>query len=77
MKRWTPIRIEWTDAVRVEEGWHQPRSHETEGCVTVGMLVEETKKAVTVALSRDPVSGDVCSTITIPRNAIAEMRELR
>jgi len=79
MKRWTPVQIVWNDAHSGVEGWtsfdhaqHAPRC-----IVSVGMLIKDSQKGVTIALSHDPAADTIEATGFIPRACIVTMTELR
>lgn len=71
------VRIEWFDSC-VTSGWQNTPSKKhckPPKCITVGMLLHDTKDFVTVVQSTSS-SDHVDCFITIPHCVITEIREL-
>lgn len=76
--QWDPVIVEWVDSAGCDDDWHEvpEGGHPIRGCVTVGMFYSRTDEALTVVGSRDPVSGLVRSSLTIPVASVTSIRRL-
>lgn len=71
------VRVEWVDSTG-ENGWQFVNQLE-EGslkAVSVGFLISETKKSVTIASSFHAGCNQVNAPMTIPKVAISKMSRL-
>ena len=68
------VYVEWEDS-STTFGWHEEHDDEPLVIQSVGILVREGKKSVTLSTSR-AVNGDYVDQITIPRRAIRTMRKV-
>jgi hypothetical protein len=62
---WTPIR----DVIETME------EHSTFKCFTIGWLVHEDEKSITVAHTVAPVNNSVNEPMTIPKSAILDRKD--
>ena len=70
------VVLEWMDACG-KHGWTDVKDAASiTRIVSVGLLVKETKKAITISTSYSPQFGQVDSPMTIPRTAIKKMKKL-
>ena len=74
------VRVDWLDS-SMTEGWHGMNFDAqlkpvVSKCVTVGRLLANTKKAVTLAGSWGTHPDQACAVMTIPRCAIRSIVEL-
>lgn len=70
--------IEWDDAYSYG-GWHEPSPERDRvaRCVTIGLVLLDNDKQVTVAQNVSLTSGNVGDTLTIPRACIKRIRHLK
>lgn len=72
-KKIKPVRVDWVDSIGAD-GWHDHQPSDM-SCVTVGMLYNETKHSVVIALNRSAYKhGDY---IEIPKVAIKSITKLK
>ena len=78
LKRWEPILLEWTDSSGPTGGWAHYSDNELKlsRCVTVGQMRKQTKRAITLQLSRDKQHGGGDGLITVPVFAITKFVRL-
>jgi hypothetical protein len=74
--RWTPVRVSWVDSFRGQFEWGPMEPAKLGVCTSVGMLRKNTAKSLTLVQSRDGVTNDVLSAITIPWCAVLSVTEL-
>lgn len=74
------LYIEWYDAVGGEDGWvslTSVKKCEPALIKSCGILLKETKKYVTLALSIDTQHDNVAGFIVIPKKWIKKIKELK
>ena len=76
-----PVEIHWVDSHSYEGVWHDPDdlSDQPVACVSWGVIVNESKAAVTIAghVASDENNDHQCSgEMTIPRSAIVSTKQL-
>lgn len=77
-KNLKPYIVEWDDPATVGR-WRdiaQAREETASRCVSVGFLVEKTKKKIVLSLSYDEECRHVSDTIVIPRGVVRSCRRL-
>jgi hypothetical protein len=78
MKRFKKMHVKWLDSAIRAPGWELRRKTTPippVPCETVGFVVDETKKYITLALSINPVQ--VWARTTIPKCCITKMKRLK
>ena len=69
------LYIEWIDAFSTDEWCEKEELEEEELCFSVGWLIDENKKYITIATS---VNGeDGCGYISIPKGCIIKKHRIR
>ncbi len=68
------VFIEWEDSCTTQ-GWGQPEKDETSLIRSAGILVSQTKKAVTISSSKSQ-GGRYVDQLAIPRSCIQKMVRL-
>lgn len=78
MRKWTPVEVIWRDAHGGDPGWIEltPDYHSPMTIVSVGMVANDCKKGVTLALSRTDGDPRIAAFIFIPRSNIVKVRKL-
>ena len=78
------VRVDWVDSATHVHGWCNIEEIEFKAleCVTVGILVRESKVGITISHSMTVPSDnkpvpDVCDTFDIPRGCIRKITPLR
>ena len=71
--------IEWLDPHSVDEWSNVEDIQSKESCLiqTVGILIDQSKTRIIVALNQDPDDLDVSCTMVIPKSAIIAMEILK
>lgn len=84
MSRPRAVYVEWVDAAIVQGVWgdrkgavSSARRFATSPIRSAGLLLDETPRSVTLAVSHNPNNGDVAMVFVIPRASIRKMRRLR
>jgi hypothetical protein len=76
LKKYPRIHVTWTDSAGPERYWNHPEDFDTDPTTieTLGWLIHESKKAVTV-VSSVSTSGCVGGSMTIPKIAITHRED--
>lgn len=71
-------KITWLDAVS-QAGWRRPDSIPKNPTLvtSVGIVANDTKKAMTLCISYDPDIGDYGNFLTIPKGMIKSRRIMK
>ena len=81
-KRGEILEIEWFDAT-TRSGWHRSEHWEkvakADLCKSTGYFFRETKREISIALSKDPEPGmsEFSDMHSIPKGTIKRVRRLR
>ena len=80
-KRDRLLYVEWDDASSHDNTWAQRGMYEShnepDGCQSVGWLIAENDKAITLCASRSTQNNQLCGDMIIPKSAIRKRRILR
>lgn len=71
--------VRWRDS-HTSHGWRDQKEvdHEPAPCITVGYVIHDTKKSITLAQSlQDDNTGNVNGCMVIPRSCITSIRRLK
>ena len=72
------VVIDWVDSVRASD-WvlMEDVNEKSLDCVSIGFLIKETNKHVTIAQNYGENPEQVCNLMTIPKCSIRNIRELK
>ncbi|MEE8522183.1 MAG: hypothetical protein V3S83_12555 [Gemmatimonadota bacterium] len=72
------VRIRWVDASSGDEGWMDMSDFKLpdQRCLSVGWVVCEDDKQITLCATRGEYEDDINGTITIPKPWIGEIQPL-
>lgn len=76
MKKFPFVLVEWVDSSR-SDCWTpiDQFNPKVSKCMSVGWIIEQTKKRLSIAPHLGP--GQSCGTMTIPKVAITKIRKLK
>lgn len=71
------VVIDWVDSVRASD-WvlMEDVNEKSLDCVSIGFLIKETNKHVTIAQNYGTNPEQVCNLMTIPKCSIVQLREI-
>lgn len=75
MSKYIPYAVTWIDSCSMQ-GWQKDVDNSTSQIESVGWLVGQTSKVITLASSVSN-QGSILDPITIPRVTITRMRRIR
>ena len=78
MKKYSKVEVIWTDSTSGKIEWEYLSDLDklpTSKCRTIGYVLEDNKKYITLGFSMG--GKQVCGRMTIPRHAIITVRKLR
>ena len=72
------VVIDWVDSVRASD-WvlMEDVNEKSLDCVSIGFLIKETNKNITIAQNYGTNPEQVCNLMTIPKCSIRNIRELK
>lgn len=72
------VVIDWVDSVRASD-WvlMEDVNEKSLDCVSIGFLIKETNKHVTIAQNYGANPEQVCNLMTIPKCSIKHIREIK
>jgi hypothetical protein len=81
-KRYWRMEVEWVDSHVSDGGWHTCKwfvrqKERRPVMVSVGFVLADDKKGVSLANSIDPMYNSACGVIHIPVEAILKRRRLK
>lgn len=80
-KRDKLLYVEWDDACSHDNRWQHRKTYEAtnspDHVQSVGWLIAEDAKAITLCASRSTVNDQLSGDVTIPKSAIRKRRILR